>query len=206
MSKSGKYAAKLPNEAGYIDYSPEEDSVWHDLITRQLPMLPGRACGPWIRALDKMHLPLDRVPQLPELNRVLESSTGWKVCPVPALIPFTAFFNLLANRQFPVATFIRSREDFDYLQEPDIFHEVFGHTPVLTDHRFGAFIEAYGKAGLRADPKDHAMLARLFWFTVEFGLVNTREGIRAYGSGIMSSPGELVYAIESDIPQRFEGS
>lgn len=202
MSKSGKYTAKVPNSDGTIDYSAEEDAVWHDLITRQLPMLPGRACKPWIRALEKMQLPLDRVPQLPELNKILEPCTGWNVWPVPALIPFTEFFKLLANRKFPVATFIRSREEFDYLQEPDIFHEVFGHTPVLTDHRFGAFIEAYGKAGLRADPKDHSMLARLFWFTVEFGLVNTAEGIRAYGSGIMSSPGELVYAIESDKPQR----
>ncbi len=202
MSKSGKYTAKIPDANGYIQYSAEEDAVWHDLIVRQLPMLPGRACAPWIRALEKMQLPEDRVPQLNELNKVLEACTGWNVWPVPALIPFTKFFALLADRKFPVATFIRSREEFDYLQEPDIFHEVFGHTPVLTDHRFGAFIEAYGKAGLRADPKDHAMLARLFWFTVEFGLVNTSEGIRAYGSGIMSSPGELVYAIESDIPQR----
>ena len=202
MSKSGKYTAKIPDAAGFIAYSTEEDGVWRDLITRQLPMLPGRACAPWIRALEKMQLPINRVPQLPELNEVLEPCTGWNVWPVPALIPFTEFFGLLASRKFPVATFIRSREEFDYLQEPDIFHEVFGHTPVLTDHRFGAFIEAYGKAGLRADPKDHAMLARLFWFTVEFGLVNTSEGIRAYGSGIMSSPGELVYAIESDLPQR----
>lgn len=202
MSKSSKYTAKVPDANGYIEYSAEEDAVWHDLIVRQLPMLPGRACAPWIRALEKMQLTQHRVPQLNELNKVLEACTGWKVWPVPALIPFTKFFALLADKKFPVATFIRSREEFDYLQEPDIFHEVFGHTPVLTDHRFGAFIEAYGKAGLRADPKDHAMLARLFWFTVEFGLVNTSEGIRAYGSGIMSSPGELVYAIESDIPQR----
>jgi phenylalanine-4-hydroxylase len=202
MGKSSKYSAKIPDQHGYISYTAEEDSVWHDLITRQMPMLPGRACKPWINALEKMHLPVDRVPQIPELNKVLEPCTCWNVWPVPALIPFTQFFGLLADRKFPVATFIRSREEFDYLQEPDIFHEVFGHTPVLTDHRFGAFIEAYGKAGLRADPKDHAMLARLFWFTVEFGLVNTPEGIRAYGSGIMSSPGELVYAIESDLPQR----
>jgi phenylalanine-4-hydroxylase len=145
---------------------------------------------------------MDRVPQLGEISEVLQKHSGWSVAPVPALIGFTKFFGLLANRQFPVATFIRRREDFDYLEEPDIFHEVFGHTPPLTDHRFAAFVEAYGKAGLAADPKDHAMLARLFWFTVEFGLVNTRDGIRAYGSGIMSSPGELVYAVESDVPQR----
>lgn len=200
--KQSKYVAKTPDESGIIHYSDEENAVWHDLITRQIPMLPGRAVPQWIDALEKMDLPTDRVPQIPELNAVLEQHTGWNVWPVPALIPFTKFFSLLADRKFPVATFIRTREDFDYLEEPDIFHEVFGHTPVLTDHRFGAFIEAYGKAGLAADPKDHAMLARLFWFTVEFGLAQTPEGIRAYGSGIMSSPAELVYAVESDVPER----
>ncbi|MEJ8566859.1 phenylalanine 4-monooxygenase [Elongatibacter sediminis] len=200
--KQSKYVAKVPDETGHIGYSDEENAIWHDLITRQIPMLPGRACPQWIEALEKMDLPVNRVPQINELNAVLEQHTGWHVWPVPALIPFTKFFGLLADRKFPVATFIRTREDFDYLEEPDVFHEVFGHTPVLTDHRFGAFIEAYGKAGLAADPKDHAMLARLFWFTVEFGLAETAEGIRAYGSGIMSSPGELVYAVESDKPQR----
>ena len=149
-----------------------------------------------------MNFPQDRVPQLGEVSAVLQRHTGWSVAPVPALIGFREFFDLLANRRFPVATFIRTREDFDYIQEPDVFHEVFGHTPPLTDHRFASFCEAYGKAGLAADPKDHFMLARLFWFTVEFGLVNTDEGIRAYGSGIMSSPGELLYAVESDKPER----
>ena len=202
MKKQSRYVSRQPDANGHIDYTPEENAIWRDLITRQIPMLEGRACPQWIAAMREMNFPIDRVPQLPELNQVLARHTGWKVVPVPALIPFTEFFKLLAGKQFPVATFIRSREEFDYLQEPDVFHEVFGHTPVLTDHRFAAFIEAYGKAGLAADPKDHAMLARLFWFTVEFGLVDTREGIRAYGSGIMSSPGELVYAIESDVPQR----
>lgn len=201
-SKQSKYVAKVPDANGIIHYTEEENAVWHDLITRQVPMLPGRACPQWIRALERMDLPTDRVPQIHELNAVLEQHTGWNVWPVPALIPFTKFFSLLADRKFPVATFIRTREDFDYLEEPDVFHEVFGHTPVLTDHRFGAFIEAYGKAGMSADPKDHAMLARLFWFTVEFGLAQTSEGIRAYGSGIMSSPGELVYAVESEEPER----
>ena len=202
MKKSSRYVSKVPGKNGRIRYTATENAVWHDLIERQIPMLAGRACPQWIRAMERMNFPRDRVPQLAELNAVLEPLTGWNVAPVAALIPFTEFFGLLANRKFPVATFIRSREEFDYLQEPDIFHEVFGHTPVLTDRRFSAFIEAYGKAGLAADPKDHAMLARLFWFTVEFGLVNTPEGVRAYGSGIMSSPGELVYAVESDIPLR----
>lgn len=202
MSKTSRYTSRQPNAHGLIDYTEEEHAIWHDLITRQIPMLEGRACKQWIGALDEMNFSLDRIPQLPEINQVLEKHTGWNVVPVKALIPFTEFFGLLANKQFPVATFIRSREEFDYLQEPDVFHELFGHAPVLTDRRFSAFIEAYGKAGLAADPKDHAMLARLFWFTVEFGLVDNGEGIRAYGAGIMSSPGELVYAIESPLPLR----
>ena len=201
-SKTSKYTAKVPDKNGHIHYTEEENSIWHDLITRQIPMLSGRACPQWINALNEMNFPKDRVPQLKDISEVLKQHTGWSVTPVPALIGFTEFFQLLANKSFPVATFIRNRKDFDYLQEPDIFHEVFGHTPPLTDHRFAAFVEAYGKAGLAADPKDHFMLARLFWFTVEFGLVQSSEGIRSYGSGIMSSPGELVYATESDVPQR----
>ncbi len=165
-------------------------------------MLHNRAATQWINALNEMNFPIEPRSAAKRCLKVLQKHTGWSVTAVPALIGFTEFFELLANKHFPVATFIRTREDFDYIQEPDVFHEVFGHTPPLTDHRFAAFVEAYGKAGLAADPKDHAMLARLFWFTVEFGLVNTEEGIRAYGSGIMSSPGELVYAIESDKPKR----
>ena len=202
--KSGKtaYVSRQPDKHGRIRYTDEENAIWQDLISRQVPMLPGRACPQWIDAMEAMDFPTDRIPQLAEVSDVLRKHTGFSVAPVPALIGFTEFFTLLANRQFPVATFIRSREDFDYIEEPDVFHEVFGHTPPLTDHRFAAFVEAYGRAGLAADPKDHAMLARLFWFTVEFGLVHTPEGIRAYGSGIMSSPGELVYAVESDVPER----
>jgi len=201
---SGKssYHSKQPDSKGLIRYTQEENATWRDLITRQVPMLPGRACPQWISALNEMNFPIERIPQLEEVSQVLRAHTGWSVMPVPALIGFTEFFGLLAGKQFPVATFIRSRKDFDYIQEPDVFHEVFGHTPPLTDHRFAAFVEAYGKAGLAADPKDHAMLARLFWFSVEFGLVKTPEGDRAYGSGIMSSPGELVYAVESDVPER----
>ena len=200
--KTSTYTSHQPGKDGYIPYSEEENAVWRDLMKRQIPMLNGRACIPWIDAFHEINIPIDRVPQLGEVSESLQKHTGWSVAAVPALIGYAEFFELLANRRFPVATFIRRREDFDYLQEPDIFHEVFGHTPPLTDRRFAAFVEAYGKAGLAADPGDHAMLARLFWFTVEFGLVNTDEGIRAYGAGVMSSPGELVHAIESDAPQR----
>jgi len=200
--KSTTYQSKQPDDKGFIPYSTEENAVWRDLLARQESLLEGRACRPWISALREMNFPKDRVPQLKDVSAVLDEHTGWSVAPVPALIGYDKFFALLANRQFPVATFIRRREDFDYLQEPDIFHEVFGHTPPLTDSRYAAFVEAYGKAGLAADPKDHAMLARLFWFTVEFGLVNTAEGVRAYGAGLMSSPGELRHAVESPLPLR----
>lgn len=202
MPKSSAYISRTPDADGIVRYSADEDRVWHDLVSRQLPLLEGRACDEYIRALDVMDFPTDRIPQLDEVSAVLHEHTGWTVTPVPALIDFTAFFELLANRQFPAATFIRRREDFDYLEEPDIFHEVFGHTPLLTDRRFAAFAEAFGKVGLAADARDHAMLARLYWFTVEFGLMHTTSGLRSYGAGIISSPGELEYAAASDIPER----
>ena len=202
MAKSSKYTSRKPDRRGIVRYSADENRIWHELIARQLPMLPGRVCAEFIDALDFMGFPTDRIPQLPDVSAVLRECTGWSVTPVPALIDFTTFFELLAHRQFPAATFIRRREDLDYLQEPDVFHEIFGHTPLLTDPRFAAFTEAYGKAGLAADKSDHAMLARLFWFTVEFGLIDTADGLRAFGAGISSSPGELEYALESAIPER----
>jgi phenylalanine-4-hydroxylase len=202
MGKTSSYSSKPPDANGIIPYTEEEHLVWQNLITTQYPMLPDHACDEFVQALHLMDFPHDRIPQLHEVNEVLMDYTGWSVTPVPALIPFTAFFELLATRRFPAATFIRRREDMAYLQEPDIFHEIFGHTPLLTDYRFAAFSEAYGKAGLAADKRDHAMLARLFWFTVEFGLLQTPNGLRSYGAGIVSSPGELVYALESDLPRR----
>lgn len=202
MAKTSTYESKIPDEKGHIHYSDEENRVWHDLITTQYPLLPDHACNEYVQALHLMDFPHDRVPQLSEVSEVLMDYTGWSVYPVPALIPFTRFFELLATRRFPAATFIRRKEDIEYLQEPDVFHEVFGHTPLLTDYRFAAFSEAYGKAGLSADKRDHAMLARLYWFTVEFGLIDTAEGLRSYGAGIVSSPGELKYALESDVPLR----
>jgi phenylalanine-4-hydroxylase len=202
MAKSSSYNSKIPDANGIIHYTDEENRVWSELVNGQLPILEGNVCQEYIDALDVLDFPLDRIPQLHEISAILMEHTGWSVAAVPALIDFTGFFKLLANRQFPAATFIRRKEDLGYLQEPDIFHEIFGHTPLLTDYRFAAFAEAYGKAGLAADKKDHAMLARLFWFTVEFGLINTTDGLRSYGAGIVSSPGELVYALESDLPER----
>jgi phenylalanine-4-hydroxylase len=202
MAKSSTYTSRKPDTNGIIHYTENENRVWCELINGQLPMLNGYVCQEYIDAIDVMDFPRNRIPQLHEVSAVLMDHTGWSVAAVPALIDFTSFFKLLANRQFPAATFIRRKEEIGYLQEPDIFHEIFGHTPLLIDSRFAAFTEAYGKAGLAADKKDHAMLARLFWFTVEFGLINTVDGLRSYGAGIVSSPGELVYSLESDQPER----
>jgi phenylalanine-4-hydroxylase len=200
---SSKYASKTPDENGYIAYSEDEDQIWSELYSRQIDMLPGRACSAFLNNLEALGLPRNRVPQLPEVSTVLREHTGWEVAPVPALIPFTEFFNLLANKRFPAATFIRTREEMEYLQEPDIFHEIFGHTPLLLDKGFAAFSHAYGKAGVAARKEDHAMLARLYWFTVEFGLIH-RPGkeLRAYGAGLCSSIGEVKYALDSPVPIR----
>lgn len=202
MGKATKYAAKVPDRNGRIPYTPEEDAVWHDLIIRQRPIAEKYACPQYLEALERMHFPTDRIPQPEEVSAVLRKHTGWEVAAVPALIPFDEFFALLADKKFPAASFIRSREEMDYLQEPDIFHEIFGHTPLLTDPRFAAFSHAYGKAGVKADKQDHLWLARLYWFTVEFGLIRGPRGLRTYGAGIVSSFGETPYSIDSPLPQR----
>ncbi|MBA3987724.1 MAG: phenylalanine 4-monooxygenase [Idiomarina sp.] len=200
--KQSEYVSREPDAQGVIAWSAEDNAVWHDLVARQLKLLPGRACDEYIAGLELLDLPHDRVPQLSEINQVLSRTTGWQVAQVPALIPFDEFFRLLANKQFPVATFIRTREEFDYLQEPDIFHEIFGHCPLLTNQAFADFTHLYGQLGLAATPKERVYLARLYWFTVEFGLLSTEQGLRIYGGGILSSPGETEYAIHSDKPER----
>ncbi len=202
MAKSSKYVAKLPDENGVIPYSDEEHSVWRDLYARQIAIIQGRVCQEFLDGLDMLKLPVDRIPQPTEVSRVLFERTGWQVAPVPALINFDRFFRLLAERRFPAASFIRSRDEMDYLQEPDIFHEIFGHTAMLTHQAFADFTEAYGKAGVQASKEERVFLARLYWFTVEFGLLQTAQGLRIYGGGIASSPGETIYALESPEPIR----
>lgn len=201
-AKKSAYLAKKPDVNGYIAYTAEEDAVWRDLYERQIKIIEGRSCDEYMRGLELLNMPRDRVPQCEDISKILRRETGWTVAPVEALIPFDEFFRLLANRQFPAASFIRSREELDYLKEPDIFHEVFGHCPLLTDPLYADFVHQYGKIGLNANPKDRALIARLFWFTIEFGLVNTAKGLRIYGAGILSSKEETVYALESPIPQR----
>ncbi|MEA3167865.1 MAG: phenylalanine-4-hydroxylase, partial [Pseudomonas sp.] len=198
--KQTQYVAREPDAQGFIHYPPEEHAVWNTLITRQLKVIEGRACQEYLDGIDKLGLPLDRIPQLGEINQVLAETTGWQVARVPALIPFQTFFELLASKQFPVATFIRTREELDYLQEPDIFHEIFGHCPLLTNPWFAEFTHTYGKLGLAATKEQRVYLARLYWMTIEFGLVDTPQGRRIYGGGILSSPKESVYCL-SDEPE-----
>ncbi|WNO61440.1 phenylalanine 4-monooxygenase [Rheinheimera sp. MMS21-TC3] len=196
------YVSRQSDENGIIAWSDEENQIWHELITRQLGVIEGKACNEFMHGLTKLNLPTDRIPQLEEVSSVLRECTGWECAEVPALISFDKFFQLLANKRFPVATFIRSREEFDYLQEPDIFHEIFGHCAMLTNPAFAEFTHIYGKLGLAASKEDRVYLARLYWFTIEFGLLNTPEGLRIYGGGILSSPAETIYALESDVPER----
>lgn len=189
------YIAKMPDTAGFIAYTAEEDAVWRDLFARQLPNVQRLAAKPYLDGLALLDMPQTRVPQCPDVSARLHTLTGRRVEPVPALISFGRFFAMLTDRTFPAASFIRSRKDFDYIEEPDIFHEVFGHTPLLTDPRFAAFSQAIGAAGLRATKEDYAWLIRLYWFTIEFGLTVEDGQIKALGSGLASSSTELLWSV-----------
>lgn len=200
--KISTYVAKPMDEKGFVQYTADENSIWCDLMKRQIPIVTKNACPEYMHGIELLNFPKDRIPQCQEISKVLYDVTGWTLEPVPALIPFEKFFHLLANRKFPAATFIRRREELDYLEEPDIFHEVFGHCPLLTNHAYASFTETYGKLALNASSEDRAMLAKLYWFTIEFGLIQTLQGVRVYGGGILSSANETVYALESDVPLR----
>ncbi|TQV71476.1 phenylalanine 4-monooxygenase [Aliikangiella marina] len=202
ISDPKAYVSKVPDEHGYIDYTPEENGTWEILYNRQMEIVRDRACPEFLEGIDKLDMGAQSIPQLPDINDKLENMTGWQVERVPALIGFERFFELLANRRFPAATFIRRREDLDYIKEPDIFHELFGHCPLLTNQAYADFSQHYGILGLNATKEERAMLARLYWFTIEFGLVKSDQGLKVYGGGILSSKEETVYSLESDIPNR----
>lgn len=201
-SNQSTYTAKPVDANRNVDYTEEENQVWHDLIIRQIPIVKDRACDEFIHGMELLQLSQNKIPQCHEVSEIIRATTGWTLEPVPALIPFDQFFYLLANRKFPAATFIRRREELDYLQEPDIFHEIFGHCPLLTNPAYADFTHTYGKLGLQASPEDRVMLAKLYWFTIEFGLMATKAGLRAYGGGILSSKNETKYCLESPIPIR----
>lgn len=204
MQAKTKYTAKKPDAQGFITYTDAENAVWKTLYNRQYPLIAQRAHEAYLKGLEVLGLNNQRIPQCVEVSEILMDTTGWSVMPVEALISFEAFFELLANKKFPAASFIRIPEELDYLQEPDIFHELFGHCPMLTDPIFADFTYEYGKLGLNASHKERVYLARLYWFTVEFGLIKSASGPKIYGGGILSSYGETLYALDSDIPQRKE--
>ncbi len=202
MKKVSLYTARKPNQQGVVDYPAEENIIWEQLYSRQIQVVEGRACSEFMQGIHLIDLPHDRIPQLPNISRKLYECTGWEVSPVEALISFDKFFHLLANKQFPVATFIRHIEDLDYLKEPDVFHETFGHCPLLTNQAFADFTQEIGRIGLLSNKVQQSVLARLYWFTVEFGLIENAAGLRIYGGGILSSKEETLYALESTTPNR----
>ncbi|MFT7144016.1 MAG: phenylalanine-4-hydroxylase [Alphaproteobacteria bacterium] len=202
MAKGGKYVSKEAGSNGIRHYTEEENLVWRDLVLRQKEILPGLVCNAYMHGLDVLDLPVDRVPQLSEINEKIKKETNFEIEAVPALISPERFFGLLAQRKFPVATFIRTREGFDYLQEPDIFHEIWGHCPMLTNQTYTNFLQKYGELALKLDSKYIWMMQRLFWFTVEFGLIDEGKGPLIYGAGIVSSAGESPYSIHSDEAER----
>jgi phenylalanine-4-hydroxylase, monomeric form len=185
-------------------YTAAEHGVWQTLFEHQTKVLPDRACDEFLDGLAKLELAPDRIPDFERLSDRLERETGWRVVAVPSLVPDAVFFDHLAARRFPAGQFIRKPEQLDYIEEPDVFHDVFGHVPMLVHPMFADYMQAYGKGGQRALAEFNALknLARLYWYTVEFGLITTPRGLRIYGSGIVSSRAESVYAVESSSPDR----
>lgn len=188
---------------GWDNYTADEHAVWDLLFERQAKLLPGRASEAFLRGLDVLKLSKPGIPDFEELSDRLMKLTGWQVVAVPGLVPDDVFFDHMANRRFVAGNFIRTRDQLDYLQEPDVFHDVFGHVPMLADPRFADYLEAYGRGGLRAmEFGALKQLSRLYWYTVEFGLIDEPEGLRIYGSGIVSSSAESVFSLEDPSPNR----
>ena len=186
----------------YAAYTEADHDTYRRLYARQKALLPGLASQAFIDALPSLGAE-DRIPRFEDINARLKRATGWEIVAVPGLIPEVPFFSLLANRQFPVTDWIRKPEEFDYVVEPDIFHDLFGHVPLLFNPVIADFIQAYGQGGLRASELGACeLLSRVYWYTIEFGLIREAGGVRAYGAGILSSSGELAYSVTSPEPNR----
>ena len=190
-------------EQNWQAYSEEEHAIWRLLFERQQRLLVGRACREYLEGLGGLGVAADGIPDFRRLNDILDRATGWRIVAVPGLVPDDVFFAHLARRRFPSTCFIRRPDQLDYLQEPDVFHDICGHVPLLMNPVFADYLQAYGKGGLKALGLGHLQrLARLYWYTVEFGLIATEEGLRIYGSGILSSAGESVYSLDDPRPCR----
>ncbi len=183
-------------------YSADEHDLWRRLYARQSTLLPRYACDEFLDSLATLNFGAG-IPKFDEINPKLKAATNWQIVAVPGLLPDDVFFNHLAHRRFPVTVWLRNPSEFDYIVEPDIFHDFFGHVPLLFDKTFADYLEAYGKGGVKAKGLNALnYLARLYWYTVEFGLIETPGGLRTYGAGILSSGGELPYCVESTKPNR----
>jgi len=184
-------------------YTAQEHAVWDTLFARQSALLPGRATPEYLAGLDILHLSRPGIPNFEELSEKLGKATGWSVVAVPGLVPDEVFFEHLANRRFVAGQFIRRPDQLDYLQEPDVFHDVFGHVPMLSHPVFADYMQAYGQGGLRAMQYGAIdKLARLYWYTVEFGLIRSGDTLNIYGAGIVSSHGESIFALDDPSPNR----
>ena len=192
-------------EQPWANYSATDHEVWATLFERQQKILAGRASDEFLRQQQAMGMSPDRIPKFDELNAVLRKATGWELVGVEGLLPELVFFDHLAIRRFPVTWWIRTPEQLDYLAEPDLFHDLFGHVPLLMNPVFADYMQAYGRGGVKAHgigPDALVNLTRLYWYTVEFGLIRQPDGLRIYGSGIVSSKGESIHSLESPAPNR----
>ena len=192
-------------EQPWASYSEQDHAVWATLFRRQREILVGRASDEFLRQQEAMGMTPDRIPKFDELNPMLRRATGWELVGVEGLLPELTFFEHLANRRFPVTWWIRKPEQLDYLSEPDLFHDLFGHVPLLMNPVFADYMAAYGRGGVKAHgigPEALVNLTRLYWYTVEFGLIRQPDGLRIYGSGIVSSKGESIHCLESAAPNR----
>ena len=197
-----KAGADFRVEQDWGAYTPEEHALYRRLFERQSKLVPRYACPEWIEAIAGLDA-AQEIPRFDLLSKKLRSRTGWEIVPVPGLIPDDAFFTHLANRRFPVTVWLRKPEEFDYIVEPDVFHDFFGHVPLLFDRTYADHLHEYGKGGLKAMRLDAVkLLARLYWYTIEFGLIKVGSSVKAYGAGLLSSGGELAYCVEDPRPRR----
>jgi phenylalanine-4-hydroxylase len=205
MTLRGDYSragADFAVEQDWASYSAGEHALYRRLFERQAKLVPKYACAEWIDAIARLDA-ASGIPNFEQVSEMMRKATGWQIVAVPGLIPDEAFFTHLANRRFPVTVWLRKPEEFDYVVEPDVFHDFFGHVPLLFDRVYADHLHEYGKGGLKAMRLDAVkMLARLYWFTIEFGLIKVDAQIKAYGAGLLSSGGELAYCVDDPRPQR----
>ena len=205
MTLRGDYSRAAPDyavEQDWAKYTPEEHALYRRLFERQSKLVPRYACPEWIDAIAKLDAARE-IPRFDVVSKNLRAATGWEIVAVPGLIPDDAFFTHLANRRFPVTVWLRKPGEFDYIVEPDVFHDFFGHVPLLFERTYAELLHEYGKGGLKAMRLDAVkLLARLYWYTIEFGLIKVGSSVKAYGAGLLSSGGELAYCVEDPRPRR----